>query len=190
MFLFYDLMMVSKAGYSFARKKMKRSITTLMALFIVTWCMAADPDSQISLDISSLMKRSHAKMILSHQISEHWSISAAAAVSLATFKRKRGDEEQNHRDEFEQEQAPTVSKSHTTLCMSFWPVSTYSGPFISAGGKILFNGKADCTMSMGYCMKIYKGFSLSAAYSTDIIDSYQSDTVKGEGIQICLNFKF
>lgn len=190
MFLFYDLMIVPKVGYSFARKKMKRTIATFLALFVTAWCMAQNPDSQISLDISSLIKKSHIKMTLSHQISEHWSISAAAAVSLATFKRKKGEEEQNHQDEFEQKQAMIVSKSHTTLSVSFWPICPYSGPFISAGGKIQFNGEADCTMRMGYCMKIYKGLSLSAAYSTDIIDSYSSETARGDGIEICLNFKF
>lgn len=157
---------------------------------VLTWCMAAETDSQISLDISTLMKKTHAKVTLSHMISEHWSISGTAAVSLANFKRRRGEEEQNHRNEFEQEQNMMVSRSHTTVSISYWPISPYSGPYISAGGKILFNGKTDCTMHVGYNMKIYKGISLSVAYGTDIIDSYLSKTARGDGIEICLNFKF
>ena len=121
----------------------------------------------------------------------NWSITGEAAIAMHKFSNRRNEEEEKHKEEFDDENkySNNNASNHTALLFTYWPHKVYDGFFISTGGKIHLNGIADCTLKIGYCMKIYKWITLSAGYGADLIGSYQSDRLIGDGIEICINIR-
>ena len=171
---------------------MKCTGATILCLLIATSCLAQNHDSsQAGFELGSMIRRTHIKAIIGHQISPNWSIDGEAAVPLRNPYKRSNAEEDKHTAEFaEDDVTEMVAGSHTEALITYWPQTAYNGVFISTGGKFHINGKADCTLKVGYCMKTCSWLALTVQYGADLIASYRQERLRGDGIEICLSIIF
>ena len=171
---------------------MKCTGATILCLLIATSCLAQNHDSsQAGFELGSMIRRTHIKAFFGHQIFPNWSIDGEAAVILRKFHKRSKEEEEMHKAEFDEgEQTGITTSPHTSIKFTYWPHGAYDGVFISTGGKFHINGKADCTLKVGYCMKTCSWLALTVQYGADLIASYRQERLRGDGIEICLSIIF
>lgn len=170
---------------------MKCTCATILGLLISACCLAHENNSsQAGLELGSLIMQTHIKAFISHRILSNWSVKGKVSIAIHDFSDKNNEEEK-HKAEFSDDTVKRVpASSHTCIGITYWPQRTYNGFFISTGGKTTLSGKADCTVELGYCMKICRWLTLSTQYGTDLIASYRSDKFKGDGLEIYISITF
>lgn len=194
--LFYDRTIIPQRRDRFA-KKMKRMNITLLSLIIAACTLSAQKPyghmkSMLGTDISAILKSRQIKVHAGHQILDRWS--AGGWFTIKLNGQTMDLEEKMHRNEFSDE----VGKSETVrteghsagLYLQFWTSEVYDGPFISTGVITDGKGRDDCSLGIGYQMKVWKRFTTSIHLELNIIESFKTQRFKGEGSGICICYIF
>lgn len=194
--LFYDCAIIPLMRDRFA-EKMKRMIITLLTLIIAACTLSAQKPyrhmkSMLGADVGAILKSRQIKVHAGHQILDRWS--AGGWFSIRLNGQTMNQEEEMHRNEFSDEVreggTDRTGWDSAGLYLQFWTSEIYDGPFISTGIVTDGNGHDDCSLGIGYHMKIWKGLSTSIHLELNIIESFKTQRFKGEGSGLCICYTF
>lgn len=171
-------------------------ISAILILLATQILSAQEPDrnaSMAGIDFGAALKNKCLKITGSHQMAKKWTAGGYATIRF--HGRKQHEEEALHESEFAEtedlsSQSSVPDHMTTSVFVQFWPEHAYEGIFISTGCRMTDRRKADCTLGIGYFMTIWRSLSAAIHIETEVLDSWNTQTFKGEGIGICLCIRF
>ena len=140
----------------------------LFSFMVIQPCPCQEKSCMVGVDLVSFIRRS-ACIDISYGFNEHWSATGEAAVSFGILIRKTSALEQEHDAEFTSTSSLPPDSHHvrSSAIISYWPRSTFLGPYISVG--VQSDRYIDFITEAGYIIPVWKGISLSTAFRIPII---------------------
>ena len=83
-----------------------------------------------------------------------------------------------------------ASGSRLELSVRHWPDECYKGIYISTGIISRFRKDPDMTLSLGYCLPVWKGFGLDFGYGLQVVDTIRKGTPDTQELTIEIYYIF
>jgi hypothetical protein len=166
-----------------------KPMTTIMTLLL--YSILSQAQTAVGIDLTSLLFN-EVRVAVGHRISERWTVSASAGINRKVLKRDISSEEADHNSDFPPAYLPEGrSFSHReSIGLSYWPQSSFSGPFLTIGGEYRQGLGLDATLGAGYMFTIWKGIIGTLKYDAGIIRTANTGKLPADGFSVGLCWKF
>ena len=162
---------------------MKRISAIVYALFMGTNAFA-QYSCALGTDLAAILQTGGVNISAIGRINTRWTASWKAEISIAPFLDEEDIEYDEHHGEFIEAHQREPVLHNSSIGLEYWPQGTFQGAFLETGIKCREDTEADCYMSIGYCIHVYKGFCTIMSYGTDILATLRSGKPSGAGLGI------
>lgn len=135
-------------------------------------------------DLATVMQTGGVNITAIGRIGSRWSVSWRSEISIESLLDAKDVEYEEHHGEFIQSLQRGKVSHNSSIGVEYWPHGTFQGTYLGTGLTCLEDIKADCYMSIGYCIQIYKGLCTIMSYGTDILATMRSGKPTGTGLGI------
>lgn len=118
----------------------------------------------IALEMTEIIRSTNARIRVGYAFSSEWSAEARASFP--------------------------ASDSRLELSVRHWPKGCYNGTYISTGIISKFRKDPDMTLSLGYCIPVWKGIGVDIGYCFRVIDTVRKDVPDTQELTIELYYIF
>lgn len=162
---------------------MRRISAIVYALFIAVNSFA-QYSCALGIDLAAVMQTGGVNITAIGQIGSRWSVSWRSEISIESILDTKDIEYDEHHGEFIKPYQRGKVLHNSSIGVEYWPHGTFQGTYLGTGLTCLEDIRADCYMSIGYCIHIYKGFCAIMSYGTDILATTRNGKPSGAGLGI------
>ena len=161
-----------------------RRISAIVYALLIAVSSFAQYSCALGTDMAAVMQTGGVNMTAIGRIGSRWSVSWRSEISIESILYTKDVEYEEHHSEFVQTFRRGKVLHNSSIGMEYWPHGTFHGTYLGTGLKSLEDTEADCYMSIGYCIHIYKGLCMIMSYGTDILATMRNGKPSGTGLGI------
>ena len=162
---------------------MRRISAIVYALFIAVNSFA-QYSCALGIDLAAVMQTGGVNITAIGRIGSRWSVSWRSEISIESILDTKDIEYEEHHGEFIKPYQRGKVLHNSSIGVEYWPHGTFQGTYLGTGLTCLEDIRADCYMSIGYCIHIYKGLCAIMSYGTDILATTRNEKPSGVGLGI------
>ena len=149
----------------------------------------------VAADLASAICLGKIRLTAEHGFSRNWSAGIESTFNISKICKGPSEMELQHWSELYGEQNPTrrirsEGLTENEIFIAYWPIETYKGPLIGAGGRIKERGTPELCINAGYSCTIWKRIRAIFLYKIGILEYINTQKLPGDGIRIELSYVF